>query len=70
MSTMNLSTSFLEVLREEEMVYLEGGSFMNEESRSQTNNGSGKCEGTNNADGRCSGTNNADGLCHATIEMS
>lgn len=67
---MNLSASFLEVLNEKEMIFLEGGSFMNEESHSQANNGSGKCEGTNNADGRCSGTNNADGLCHASIEMS
>lgn len=68
---MNLPIQFLDVLQEDEMIFVFGGSVKSNPNNGNgvctddnaPNNGSGTCDGTNNGDGTCGGTNNGDGKC-------
>lgn len=56
---MNLPIQLLDVLQEEEMILVLGGSV-----KPEPNNGIGTCGGTNNAGGICTGgPNNGSGTC-------
>ncbi len=56
---MNLSSTLIEKLENEEMIWVYGGSV----DVVVPNNANGTGTGTNNADGRCGGVNNGSGLC-------
>lgn len=69
---MNLPIQLLDVLQEEEMILVLGGSVKPNPNNGNgdcsnnpntPNNGSGTCSGTNNGDGTCTGTNNNGGVC-------
>lgn len=62
---MNLPIQLLDVLQEEEMILVLGGSV-----KPNTNNSDGTCDGTNNGSGVCAGTNNGTGTCDGTNNNS